>query len=202
METNKPKFELEVCYEHMSTDSSRYKFINRFIVGYVLHGSITYRNDSACYTFERGNHYFVPQGNYAVIRQTGVEGIFEQVTIGVMRHKVDLIDIAPPRLSSEQQRFDRAVARGLISNSSIDSLAVDCFMTASTFKRRFATMFNSAPHGWFMSQRLVVAHRLLSCSKLCVRDVAQICGFVNNSHFIGCFKRRYGVTPLTLRRCQ
>lgn len=100
----------------------------------------------------------------------------------------------------EQQRFEAAVLKGISTNISIDTLASICCLSVSTFKRRFFDYYGTPPHRWFLWRRLEIAEVMLRRSSIPTFVVARLCGFINVSHFIASFKRRYGITPSRLIR--
>lgn len=100
----------------------------------------------------------------------------------------------------EDQRFVRAIASGLLHNTTIETMADECCLSASTFKRRFRSRYSSSPHSWLVAQRLNVAYKLIVSTDLHIGTLSALCGFSNTSHFIAQFRRRYSITPSRLRR--
>jgi AraC-like DNA-binding protein len=99
----------------------------------------------------------------------------------------------------EAQRFERAIINGVIDGLSIEELAKSCCYSLSTFKRRFNEYYNLPPHRWILRCRLNLACLILSTTDESISDVASICGFVNNSHFIATFRRHFALTPRQYR---
>ncbi len=52
------------------------------------------------------------------------------------------------------------------------------------------------------AKRLDTAKELLQCTRLKVMEIAERCGYTDQHYFSYCFKKRFGVSPLTLRRQQ
>lgn len=54
--------------------------------------------------------------------------------------------------------------------------------------------------GLLTAKRLDTARELLQCTPLKVMEIAARCGYSDQHYFSYCFKKRFGVSPLTLRR--
>lgn len=52
------------------------------------------------------------------------------------------------------------------------------------------------------AKRLDTAKELLQCTRLKVMEIAERCGYTDQHYFSYCFKKRFGISPLTLRRQQ
>jgi AraC-like DNA-binding protein len=85
-------------------------------------------------------------------------------------------------------------------NISINALATSAKMSVSTFRRTFATVFGVPPGRYVTVTRLNAARRMLEDSDALVSDIAQDCGFYDQSHFTKTFLRERGVTPGEYRR--
>lgn len=117
------------------------------------------------------------------------------------------LDIAVRELSPsmkitarEEARFRSVLIGGLMSNRSLEAMAEGCYLSLSTFKRRFRQCYSASPHRWLLEQRLNIAYRLIVSTDLSLGALVTLCGFRNTSHFISLFRRRYSVTPMSLRR--
>ena len=51
-----------------------------------------------------------------------------------------------------------------------------------------------------LSQRLLLAKRLLKTSRLSIGEIASNCGFANHASFLASFRRRFGLTPREWRK--
>ena len=82
---------------------------------------------------------------------------------------------------------------------SMSELAKASGRSLSTFKRDFRKISELSPERWITNRRLIAAQELLKRG----RRVTYVCfdvGFKNVSHFSAIFKRKYGMTPGTLRK--
>lgn len=136
------------------------------------------------------------RGRHVLECNVGESAIFEAVIVHVER-EVLLTTLPTCR---EEQRFEMAVLNGISSSISVEELASMCCLSVSTYKRRFAEYFGIPPHRWFLWRRLEIASAMLRRTSLPTFTVATLCGFINVSHFIATFKRRYGITPSRLLR--
>lgn len=168
-----------------------------YAVGYIFHGSCTLKQGENLRPIPEGCAYLLECGRHLMEHNTDCNGIFEQVVI-----HFDAKDVLPECGESkpEDARFERAVLRGLAENISIEDLARECYLSASTFKRRFRRRYSMAPHRWFLEHRLDIARRMISTTELMLSEVATLCGFTNMSHFTSSFRRHFGITPSRLRR--
>lgn len=60
--------------------------------------------------------------------------------------------------------------------------------------RQFKKVTGLAPHGYLQTYRVIKAKEFIS-KGLLLKDVAQLCGFADQSHLTRLFKRKVGVTP-------
>ncbi|MBO7189471.1 MAG: helix-turn-helix transcriptional regulator [Alistipes sp.] len=146
--------------------------------------------------YENEIHIF-SRGVHSISNRVGSDGVFRDIVIHIDQDKL----FGRVRHSSrEQERFEEAILKGISSNISIDELADICCLSASTFKRRFRERYSSSPHKWFLSCRLEMAAMILKQTDVPTRYIASLCGFINVSHFIATFKRRFGTTPSHIAR--
>lgn len=165
-------------------------------VGYdivcIISGSCRFVEQGVEHEIYENSAFIFGSGSRQVTNRVGDAGLFREIIIhidkdelfGRMRHS-----------SRAQERFEAAILRGISSNVSIDELAEMCCLSASTFKRRFRERYSASPHKWFLSCRLDIAAMILRHADIPTRYIAALCGFVNVSHFIATFKRRFGTTP-------
>lgn len=102
----------------------------------------------------------------------------------------------------DDKRLESVVMGAVAENLTLEELAERCFVSVSTFKRRFRKRFSLPPHKWFIVRKLDLAYRMILATDVAVTEVARLSGFTNSSHFIAAFKRRYNITPASLRRQQ
>lgn len=146
--------------------------------------------------YENEIHIF-NRGSHQISNRVGSDGVFREIVIHIDK---DQLFGRVRHSSREQERFEQAILKGISSNISIDELADICCLSASTFKRRFRERYSASPHKWFLGCRLDIAAMILRQTDVPTRYIASLCGFINVSHFIATFKRRFGTTPSHIAR--
>jgi AraC family transcriptional regulator of adaptative response / DNA-3-methyladenine glycosylase II len=92
------------------------------------------------------------------------------------------------------------IENGALDGTSIDALATRVGITPRHLRRIFASEFGVAPIEFAQTQRLLLAKRLLTDTKLPVTDVALASGFASLRRFNALFKERYRMAPGRLRK--
>jgi AraC-like DNA-binding protein len=88
----------------------------------------------------------------------------------------------------------------LAGDPSISQVADKCGLSASYFVRAFKQTTGVPPHRWLTKQRVERAKELLQDLGQELSDIAQLCGFVDQSHFTRVFSRSEGYSPGRWRR--
>lgn len=83
----------------------------------------------------------------------------------------------------------------LYSNLNIDELADLCYMSRSTFKREFQSVYGESPATWLRKKRLDKAHELLRLGDLSISEIAFRVGFSDLAHFSKSYKHHFGHNP-------
>ena len=83
---------------------------------------------------------------------------------------------------------------------SVDELAARSHMSGRHFARRFRAVTGTTPHQWLLSQRVLLASRLLETTDHNVELVAQRCGMGSAANLRVHFQRVVGTSPLAYRR--
>lgn len=83
---------------------------------------------------------------------------------------------------------------------SVAQLAAHAHMSPRTFARRFTAVTGATPHQWLITQRLLLARRLLESTEAPIERVAQRSGFRTAANLRHHFTRGLGVSPLRYRR--
>lgn len=92
-----------------------------------------------------------------------------------------------------------AISAGYAEKLRLEQLAAAAGCSAAYLSRTFREHVGCSVYTYLMQYRLAMAERLLREDKS-VTQVCYECGFYDCSHFIKCFKKQYGVTPLAYRK--
>jgi AraC family transcriptional regulator len=65
--------------------------------------------------------------------------------------------------------------------------------------RTFRRVYGASPQAYGLEVRLLRAHRLVTCSRDAICDIAAACGFDNPSAFARAFRARFGASPSRVR---
>jgi AraC family transcriptional regulator of adaptative response / DNA-3-methyladenine glycosylase II len=102
------------------------------------------------------------------------------------------------------QRLAHAAAfridAGELTDGSLSQLAASLGVTDRHLRRVFAAEFGVSPLDYAQTQRLLLAKRLLTDTRLSVTDVAMSAGFGSVRRFNALFRHRYRMAPGALRR--
>jgi AraC family transcriptional regulator len=94
------------------------------------------------------------------------------------------------------------ITANLAGDPSISDVASECGLSPSYFVRAFKQAMGLPPHRWLTKQRVERAKELLQDSRRQLADIAQLCGFVDQSHFTRVFSKSEGYSPGRWRRLQ
>jgi AraC family transcriptional regulator len=83
---------------------------------------------------------------------------------------------------------------------SISQVADKCGLSSSYFVRAFKQATGVPPHQWLTKQRVERAKELLQDPGRKLSDIAQLCGFVDQSHFTRVFSKSEDYSPGRWRR--
>ena len=97
--------------------------------------------------------------------------------------------------ASDELLVRQAVTAHIGSPITVEELAFLCNMSLSTFKRRFAQLYDTSPNKWLLAKRMERAAKLLRQDDRKVSEIQDELGYENLSSFIQSFKQMYGVTP-------
>ncbi|MGG6263829.1 helix-turn-helix domain-containing protein [Leptolyngbya sp. AN03gr2] len=84
---------------------------------------------------------------------------------------------------------------------SLERIAQVVGMSRYHFIRCFKQAIGISPHQYLLRQRVDRAKQLLQNSQMPLSDIADSCGFSNQSHFTTSFKQQTGATPRHFRQC-
>jgi AraC-like DNA-binding protein len=100
----------------------------------------------------------------------------------------------------QERRAKELLEANIDGNLPLAQLAVECQLSTTHFSRAFRQSTGLAPHQWLTQQRINKAKELLQGSNLPLAELAQACGFADQSHFTRVFAQRVGVSPGAWRR--
>jgi AraC-like DNA-binding protein len=90
----------------------------------------------------------------------------------------------------------------LTGNPSLAGLAQACGVSTRHFSRAFRESHGAAPHRWLLQQKVERAKHLLASSALEISEIAQACGFADQSHLTRVFRGAVGAPPAAWRRAR
>ncbi|NWF78675.1 MAG: helix-turn-helix transcriptional regulator [Chloroflexi bacterium] len=132
-----------------------------------------------------------------------VESLSQMLVTQLLRHYTNRTE------ASGQRKGRSAPTLRLVLDHIRDNLAQDLSLATVAalagispfhFARRFREATGCSLHDYVHEQRLAEARRLLLRKDLTIAAVAALTGFADQSHLSRDFKRRFGVTPGSLRR--
>ena len=88
----------------------------------------------------------------------------------------------------------------LSEDLSLEALAQQTGFSAYHFARLFRRVMDVSPHQFVLRQRIEYAQRLLRETNLPLAQIAQACGFSDQSHLTLVFTQQLGCTPRTYRQ--
>jgi AraC family transcriptional regulator len=98
------------------------------------------------------------------------------------------------------RRAKEILSANLDGNVPLKEVARECRLSVSHFSRAFCRTVGVAPHTWLLRHRVEMAKAKLQDSRVPLWEVAQACGFADQSHLTRVFTRMVGVGPGTWRR--
>ena len=109
-------------------------------------------------------------------------------------------DLLHEMFNPDNLDFKHIINKNIYEDLSLEELAHLCNMSLSSFKRRFAMVFNDTPASYIKNKRLEKAAQLLLISNNRIIDICFDCGFSNVDSFSRAFKQKYGSTPTIYRK--
>jgi len=98
-------------------------------------------------------------------------------------------------LANDDLLIREIVTANMNHTVTVEQLAFLCHMSVSTFKRRFAGIYNSSPNKWLLEKRMQKAAELLKNGRHQASEIYYELGYENLSGFIQSFKKIHGITP-------
>ena len=97
--------------------------------------------------------------------------------------------------SEDLEKIKTVLIESIYKPMSIESIANQCHMSTSTFKRKFELTFGIPPKTWKRNICLQTAYFNLKTSNRKVSDIINSVGFENFSHFSYAFKKHFNFSP-------
>lgn len=114
----------------------------------------------------------------------------------VKRLSTDLLAVNDPPVA-DAVKFIREHA---CDPCSVDDVAHSCAISRRLLEQRFAKKLGRTPGEEIMRIRMETAKRLLRRPELRLREIANLCGFSDDSTFVRAFHHVSGATPIAYRR--
>lgn len=92
-----------------------------------------------------------------------------------------------------------AIYRSPAEKRTINTLAVALSLSPSRFQHLYSRQFGISCYEDILNARHEMARHYLSSTSLSIRQIAELCGFDNDVHFMRQFKKRNGITPTAYR---
>jgi AraC family transcriptional regulator len=109
--------------------------------------------------------------------------------------------IQGPTLAAWQiEQAEALMSEELARPLQVATVAARFGMSPTHFSKAFKTMSGITPYGWHLRRRIVRSASLLRDEALTLANIAQACGFSDQSHYTKAFRRHLGITPGRWRR--
>lgn len=129
------------------------------------------------------------KGGYAMLRAKGT--LMHLLYRLFTQHTLATAGEAYHAIAPAVQRIENSVCEKL----NMDDLAAMCFMSRSTFYRRFRDAMGISPTAYHLNLKITKSRALLSSGLYTVEQVASLMGFYDAAHFSRVYRRETGVTP-------
>jgi len=126
----------------------------------------------------------------------------DHVTLAVLAHVAQVYGGMPaawPRrggLAAWQERLAKEVLEAnLEGDISLALVAKECRLSPGHFARAFRQSTGVPPHRWLLQRRVEKAKRMLRETAMPLSEIADFCGFADQSHFTRVFTKLAGAPP-------
>lgn len=125
----------------------------------------------------------------------------------VLREMLVIMERFTARVAAYKRRYSRLIKRAmdyisshLHGDVSLAAVARHCGASPSYLSRQFHMETGTALHAYILAEKLEEARLLLDTRDMPCAEVAHLLNFSSQSHFIACYKKKYGQTPGKYRR--
>ncbi len=116
------------------------------------------------------------------------------------RNPNPIIELLSSLFRKEKYTLQQIVDANLLEDLSLNEMASIANMSASTFKRKFKTEFDTTFSRYIMAKRLEKASdSLIRKPKATIAEIAYDCGFNDPAYFTKSFKKQYDMSPTAYR---
>lgn len=119
----------------------------------------------------------------------------EQLICEIVRKSVDQMSFSEKFFKKDLQNIRNRIYTCISNNPKINDFASDIGLSPSRFYSLYKSFFGTTPRQDIINARINHAKFLLLQNRYSVEQVAQLCGYTNQFHFIRQFKGIVGVTP-------
>lgn len=117
----------------------------------------------------------------------------------------NVVSLAPPAARGglapwQLRRVKEMLLSRLDEPISVEELARACSLSPGHFARAFRQTTGQPPHRWLIERRIEKARQLLLDTTLSLAQIAQTCGFADQSHFTRVFVQLVQASPGQWRR--
>lgn len=102
-------------------------------------------------------------------------------------------------ISPPIQRVTRRISTHFAEPLNVEQLIFESGMSHATFHRRFLSETGRTPLEMITELRMARAREMLLLTDAPVADIADLCGYPDNSYFARVFKKHCGLSPLDFR---
>jgi AraC-like DNA-binding protein len=100
----------------------------------------------------------------------------------------------------QEKRAKEMLISALATEISIRDVALECKLSTDYFARAFKGTVGTSPYAWLQVERINKAKDLLENSNIRLTEIAEACGFADQSHLTRMFVRHARVPPGSWRR--